>query len=133
VGGVSEDVISPPPGELVSETNDNSVAILLTYGNGVRPLGWRRRGERGVRGGFLPSLHTRRSRVARHDRWRHPRVLEAANLTSTFYPNLYPNPPQHHPTQADIPRRGSPGNPCRAGHYPTSTGTQTRFSGRKSS
>jgi competence protein ComEC len=31
VGGVSEDVIAPPPGELFSETNDNSVAILLTY------------------------------------------------------------------------------------------------------
>ena len=26
------DVIAPPPGELYSETNDNSVAILLTYG-----------------------------------------------------------------------------------------------------
>ena len=26
------DVIAPPPGELFSETNDNSVAILLTYG-----------------------------------------------------------------------------------------------------
>ena len=25
-------VIAPPPGELFSETNDNSVAILLTYG-----------------------------------------------------------------------------------------------------
>jgi competence protein ComEC len=24
-------VIAPPPGELFSETNDNSVAILLTY------------------------------------------------------------------------------------------------------
>jgi beta-lactamase superfamily II metal-dependent hydrolase len=29
---VIEDVIAPPPGELYSETNDNSVAILLTYG-----------------------------------------------------------------------------------------------------
>jgi len=26
------DVIAPPPGELFSETNDNSVAILLTLG-----------------------------------------------------------------------------------------------------
>ena len=26
------DVIAPPSGELFSETNDNSVAILLTYG-----------------------------------------------------------------------------------------------------
>ena len=25
------DVIAPPPGELFSETDDNSVAILLTY------------------------------------------------------------------------------------------------------
>jgi hypothetical protein len=32
------DVISPSPGDLFSETNDNSVAILLTYG--PRPLGW---------------------------------------------------------------------------------------------
>jgi beta-lactamase superfamily II metal-dependent hydrolase len=30
-GGVRTDVIAPPPGELFSETNDNSVAILLTY------------------------------------------------------------------------------------------------------
>jgi competence protein ComEC len=30
--GVRTDVIAPPPGELFSETNDNSVAILLTYG-----------------------------------------------------------------------------------------------------
>jgi beta-lactamase superfamily II metal-dependent hydrolase len=29
--GALEDVIAPPPGELFSETNDNSVAILLTY------------------------------------------------------------------------------------------------------
>jgi beta-lactamase superfamily II metal-dependent hydrolase len=32
VGGVLVDVVGPPPGELYSETNDNSVAILLTYG-----------------------------------------------------------------------------------------------------
>jgi len=31
VGGAPKDVIAPPPGELFSETNDNSVAILLTY------------------------------------------------------------------------------------------------------
>ena len=31
-GGVQADVIAPPPGEHFSETNDNSVAILLTYG-----------------------------------------------------------------------------------------------------
>jgi competence protein ComEC len=30
--GVQADVIAPPPGELYSETNDNLVAILLTYG-----------------------------------------------------------------------------------------------------
>jgi beta-lactamase superfamily II metal-dependent hydrolase len=32
VGGVRADVIAPPPGELFRETNDNSVAILLSYG-----------------------------------------------------------------------------------------------------
>jgi competence protein ComEC len=32
VGRVIIDIIAPPPGELFSETNDNSVAILLTYG-----------------------------------------------------------------------------------------------------
>ena len=32
VGGINVDVVGPPPGELFSETNDNSVAILLTYG-----------------------------------------------------------------------------------------------------
>jgi competence protein ComEC len=31
-GGALTDVIAPPPGKLFSETNDNSVAILLTYG-----------------------------------------------------------------------------------------------------
>jgi competence protein ComEC len=31
-GSARADVIGPPPGELYSETNDNSVAILLTYG-----------------------------------------------------------------------------------------------------
>jgi competence protein ComEC len=31
-GGVRADVIAPPPGELFSKTNDNSVAILLSYG-----------------------------------------------------------------------------------------------------
>ena len=30
-GGYRIDVIAPPPGELFSETSDNSVAILLTY------------------------------------------------------------------------------------------------------
>jgi competence protein ComEC len=30
--GTNADVIAPPPGELFSETNDNSVAILLPYG-----------------------------------------------------------------------------------------------------
>jgi competence protein ComEC len=31
-GELQGDVIAPPPGELFSETNDNSVAILLSYG-----------------------------------------------------------------------------------------------------
>jgi len=31
-GGVRAEVIAPPAGELFSETNDNSVAILLSYG-----------------------------------------------------------------------------------------------------
>jgi beta-lactamase superfamily II metal-dependent hydrolase len=32
IGGDTAAVIAPPPGELFSETNDNSVFILLTYG-----------------------------------------------------------------------------------------------------
>jgi competence protein ComEC len=32
VTGSHTGVIAPPPGELFTETNDNSVAILLTYG-----------------------------------------------------------------------------------------------------
>ena len=28
---------------------------------------------------------------------------KAASSTSTLDPNLYPNPPQHHPTQIDTP------------------------------
>ena len=43
-GGLRADVIAPPPGELYSETNDNSVAILLTYGTARVLLGRRRRG-----------------------------------------------------------------------------------------
>ncbi len=31
-GGMQVDVISPPPGELFKETNDNSVGLLLTFG-----------------------------------------------------------------------------------------------------
>jgi len=31
-GGARIDVVGPPPGELFSETNDNSVVLLLTYG-----------------------------------------------------------------------------------------------------
>jgi beta-lactamase superfamily II metal-dependent hydrolase len=31
-GGARVDVVAPPPGERLSETTDNSVAILLTYG-----------------------------------------------------------------------------------------------------
>jgi beta-lactamase superfamily II metal-dependent hydrolase len=29
--GPGSNIIAPPPGELFSETNDNSVAILLSY------------------------------------------------------------------------------------------------------
>ncbi len=32
LGEIVEDIIDPPPNEFFSETNDNSVAILLTYG-----------------------------------------------------------------------------------------------------
>jgi hypothetical protein len=48
---VLKDVIAPPPGELTSETNDNSVAVLLTFG--LRPLARRRRGEEGVHSELL--------------------------------------------------------------------------------
>ena len=89
-GGTNADVIVPPPGELFSEINDNSVAILLTYST-TRDLlaGDAKAREEYVAG--LPSVHTWRSRAARRDRWRHPRVLEAAKLPSTFDPNLDPN------------------------------------------
>ena len=32
-GGVEVDVLGPPPGELFSETNENSIGLLLTYGS----------------------------------------------------------------------------------------------------
>lgn len=32
-GGVRVDVLGPPPGELFSETNDNSIGLLLTFGS----------------------------------------------------------------------------------------------------
>src|SRR5919112_1288107 len=34
-GGVLTDVIAPPPGEFFSETNDNSVTILVTHGTAL--------------------------------------------------------------------------------------------------
>jgi hypothetical protein len=113
--GTNADVIVPPPGELFSETNDNSVAILLTYST-TRDLlaGDAKAREEYVAG--LPSVHTWRSRAARRDRWRHPRVLEAANLPSIFDPNR----PQQSPTQTDTPRRAFHANPGPEGHYPTS-------------
>jgi hypothetical protein len=44
------DVIAPPPGELFSETNDNSVATLLSYGTArVRFTGDPEEGVRGER------------------------------------------------------------------------------------
>jgi hypothetical protein len=47
VGGALEDVIAPPPGELFSETNDNSVAFLLSYGTtGVLLVGTPKPGRR---------------------------------------------------------------------------------------
>ena len=49
-GGRKADVIGPPTdaeGGLFSEINDNSVAILLTYGT-ARILCWRRQGQGGV-------------------------------------------------------------------------------------
>jgi hypothetical protein len=50
----AKDAIVPPLGELFSETNDNSVAILLTYG--PRAARWRRRDEGGGVHGQRP-LH----------------------------------------------------------------------------
>ena len=65
-GGTRKDVIAPQPGELISETNDNSVAILLSYGTARVLLA----GDAETREEYLavplPSVHTRRSRVARH-------------------------------------------------------------------
>jgi hypothetical protein len=53
-GGTQTDVIALPPGELFSETNDNSVAILLTYGTArvllARPRPGSVRGRRFVHG-----------------------------------------------------------------------------------
>jgi hypothetical protein len=88
------------------------LAFALTTARRASSCPATRRGQGGgVRGTPLPSVHTRRSHVARHDRRRHLRVLEAANLTSISYPTFYPNLPQHHPTQTDTPPRGSSGNP----------------------
>jgi hypothetical protein len=53
---VITNVIAPPPGELFSETNDNSVAILLTYVT-ARVLS---AGDAGVREEYMASgLYTR--------------------------------------------------------------------------
>jgi hypothetical protein len=62
------------------------------------------------------------------DRWRHPYVLVAANLTSISYPNLYPNPPRHHPTQTDTPRLGFLRKPASLGHPPISSDTRIPIS-----
>jgi hypothetical protein len=99
------EVIAPPPGELFSETNDNSVAILLTYGTVRVLLAGDAEASEGYMVGPLPGVHTRRCRVARHDRWRHPRLLEAANLTSTFFTPIFtpthPNIIRLRPTRPD--------------------------------
>jgi len=55
-GGALAYVIAPPPGELFSETNANSVAILLSFGMVRVLLGRRRRGGRGGLHGE-PLLH----------------------------------------------------------------------------
>ena len=75
-GGVQADVIAPPPGELFSETNDNSVAILLTYGAARILLAGdaEAREEEYMAGGpytgpltvvNVPKLHTIRAKVPR--------------------------------------------------------------------
>jgi competence protein ComEC len=51
-------VIAPPPGELFSETNDNSVAILLTYGTARVLLA----GDAEARGCYELSLTVTRTR-----------------------------------------------------------------------
>ncbi len=56
-------VIAPPPGELFSETNDNSVAILLTYGTArVLLAGDAEAREEYVAGGFYTGVLDRRQR-----------------------------------------------------------------------
>jgi hypothetical protein len=56
-GGARADVVAPPSGELFSETNSNSVAILLSYGTARLLLAcdaeygwstWRTAGTRGL-------------------------------------------------------------------------------------
>jgi hypothetical protein len=56
------------------------------------------------------------------------RVVEAAKFDFGLYPNLYPNPPQHHPTQTDTSRGGLSGNPAPLGHPPTSSDTRRPIS-----
>jgi hypothetical protein len=53
--GQATDVIAPPPGELFSETNDNSVAILLTYETALVLLA----GDTEVREEYMASGPTR--------------------------------------------------------------------------
>ena len=51
---------------------------------------------------------------------------ESANYDfDPFDPTFDPNPPQHHPTQTDTPRLGSPGKSVYLGQHPTSSGART--------
>ena len=52
-------------------------------------------------------------------------VLYAGVIPNSAYPNLYPNPPQHHPTQTYTPRGGFLRKSASLGHPPTSTDTRT--------
>ena len=86
---------------LCSKTNDNPIAILLTYSTVRVLLAGDAEASEGYMVGPLPGIHTRRSRVARHDRWRHPPVLKGSQFDFDLLPQSLPQPT---PTSSDSDR-----------------------------
>src|SRR5215212_6504150 len=76
----------------------------------------------------LPGVHTRRFRVARHDRRRHPRVLEVSQSDLDLLPYFLPQPT---PTSSDSAQHTSamiPQKSASLGHPPTSSDTRIPIS-----
>ncbi len=77
-GDAIANVIAPSPGELFSETNDNSVAILLSYGRARILLA----GDAEAREGYRQAVHARGlKRSSKFESTKQPELRFRALLT----------------------------------------------------